>query len=85
MSPLLVTAYVDDSNTPSLRHALRIRRRFRDANPDEIEALTLEGMRTAVMSQLHAGNLEVSIVGDLDPAQLEVCVNNPPDTVSEPC
>ena len=48
------------------------RRRFRDANPDEIEALTLEGMRAAVMSQLHAGNLEVSVVGDLDPAQLEV-------------
>ena len=34
-------------------------RRFRDANPEEIEALTLEGMREAVMAQLHAGNLEV--------------------------
>jgi len=29
-------------------------------------------MRTAVMSQLHAGNLEVSVVGDLEPEQLEV-------------
>ena len=47
-------------------------RRFRDANPDEIEALTLEGMRDAVMAQLHAGNLEVSVVGDLEPDELEV-------------
>ena len=56
-------------------------RRFRDANPEEIEALTLEGMRTAVMSQLHAGNLEVSVVGDLEPEQLEVCRRNPQGTV----
>jgi len=35
------------------------RRRFRDANPEEINALTLDGMREAVMAQLHAGNLEV--------------------------
>ena len=49
-------------------------RRFRDANPEEIDALTLEGMRAAVMAQLHAGNLEVSVVGDLDPEELEVRV-----------
>jgi len=55
---------------------VRLCRRFRDANPEEIEALTLEGMRTAVMSQLHAGNLEVSVVGDLEPEQLEVCLQN---------
>ena len=39
--------------------------------------MTLEGMRTAVMTQLHAGNLEVSIVGDLEPAELEVCRHSP--------
>ena len=32
-------------------------RRFRDASPEEVSALTLEGMREAVMAQLHAGNL----------------------------
>lgn len=36
-----------------------MRRRFRDASPEEINALTLDGMRDAVMAQLHAGNLEV--------------------------
>ena len=50
-------------------------RRFRDANPEEIEALTLEGMRAAVMAQLHAGNLEVSVVGDLEPDELEVLLS----------
>lgn len=34
-------------------------RRFRDPSPEEISALTLEGMREAVMAQLHAGNIEV--------------------------
>lgn len=34
-------------------------RRFRDPNPEEIAALDLEGMRTAVMRQVHAGNVEV--------------------------
>ena len=46
-------------------------RRFRDAQPAEIEALTLEGMRDAVMAQLCAGNLEVSVVGDFDTDELE--------------
>lgn len=46
-------------------------RRFRDAAPEDIEALTLEGMRQAIAAQLHAGNLEINIVGDFNPAQLE--------------
>ncbi|KAL4457809.1 hypothetical protein ABPG75_012674 [Micractinium tetrahymenae] len=49
-------------------------RRFRDPNPEEIAALDLEGMRTAVMRQIHAGNVEVSVVGDFEPAELEACV-----------
>jgi predicted Zn-dependent peptidase len=57
---------------PHLSTVAAPHRRFRDANPEEIEALTLEGMRAAVMAQLHAGNLEVSVVGDLDPEELEV-------------
>jgi predicted Zn-dependent peptidase len=47
-------------------------RRFQDANPEEIEALTLEGMRDAVMAQLQPSNLEVNIVGDLDLAELDL-------------
>ena len=35
-------------------------RRFRDPAPEDIEALTLEGVREAVMKQLHPMNLEVS-------------------------
>lgn len=38
-------------------------RRFRDPNPEEIAALDLEGMRTAVMRQIHAGNVEVRAPG----------------------
>ena len=38
-------------------------RRFRDPGPEEISALTLEGMRDAVMAQLHAGNVEVGCPG----------------------
>ena len=34
-------------------------RRFRDPSPEEIAALDLEGMRLAVMRQIHAGNVEV--------------------------
>lgn len=49
-------------------------RRFRDPNPEEIGALSLEGMRNAVMAQLHAGNLEVCIVGDFEEADVEDCV-----------
>lgn len=49
----------------------RMCRRFRDPNPDEIEALTLEGMRELVMSQLHAGNIEINLVGDIDPKEVD--------------
>ena len=40
-------------------------RRFRDPSPEEIAALDLEGMRTAVMRQIHAGNVEVRAGGRL--------------------
>eukprot|EP00884_Botryococcus_braunii_P007566 jgi/Botrbrau1/16810/Bobra.150_2s0037.1 len=46
-------------------------KRFQDANPEEIEALTLEGMRDAVMAQLQPSNIEINIVGDLDVAELD--------------
>ncbi|CAL8466878.1 g6414 [Coccomyxa elongata] len=46
-------------------------RRFRDANPEEIEALTLEGMREAVMAQLNPANIEINLVGDIDPAEVD--------------
>jgi predicted Zn-dependent peptidase len=49
-------------------------RRFRDPSTEEIESLTLEGMRVAVMEQLHAGNLEVSVVGDIELEELEEAV-----------
>ena len=48
-----------------------MRRRFRDANPEEIEALTLEGMREAVMAQLNPANIEINLVGDIDPAEVD--------------
>ena len=41
-------------------------RRFRDPSSDEIAAFTLDAMKEDVMAQLHAGNLEISIVGDFD-------------------
>jgi len=46
-------------------------RRFRDPTQEEVEALTLEGMRGAVMSLFHTHNLEVNIVGDFDENELE--------------
>lgn len=46
-------------------------RRFRDPTPEEINALTLEGMREAVMNMLHPENVEVNITGDFDPAELK--------------
>lgn len=46
-------------------------RQFRDPTQEEIAALSLEGMRAAVSAQLRAGNLEVCVVGDFDPAELE--------------
>lgn len=49
-------------------------RRLRDPSPEEIEALTLEGCARLVQSQLFTGNLEVSVVGDFDAAELETLV-----------
>lgn len=46
-------------------------RRFRDPTPEEIQALSLEGMREAVMAMLHPQNVEINITGDFDPAELE--------------
>ena len=57
-------------------------RRFRDPNADEISALTLEGMKSIVMEQLHAGNLEISIVGDLEESEVEDAVLRYLGTVS---
>ena len=50
-------------------------RRFRDPAPEEIAALTLEGMQQAVMAQLHAGNLEVRCLWGLGfgPPAAAVC------------
>ena len=39
-------------------------RRFVDARPEEVSALTLEGMREAVGAQLSPADVEVNIVGD---------------------
>jgi len=33
----------------------------RDPQPEDVEMLTLEGVRDAVMQQLHAGNIEVRV------------------------
>jgi len=46
-------------------------RRFREPSPEEIDALTLEGMRNTVMGLLHAGALEINVVGDFDAQELE--------------
>lgn len=46
-------------------------RRLRDPDPEEIDALTLEGMREALEAQLHAGNVEVNIVGDFKAEELD--------------
>lgn len=64
--------------------AASIHRRFRDANPEEIEALTLEGMREAVMAQLQPGNIEINLVGDIDLAEVEAVVLRYLGTVA-PC
>ena len=39
-------------------------RRFVDARPEEVSALTLEGMREAVGAQLNPSDVEINIVGD---------------------
>ena len=46
-------------------------RRFRDPSTEEIAALTLDAMKENVMAQLHAGNLEISVVGDFDESELD--------------
>ncbi len=43
---------------------------LRDPMAHEIDALTLEGVRSAVMAQLHPGNVEVSVVGDFNAEEL---------------
>lgn len=45
-------------------------RRVRDPNPEEINALTLDAMREAVMRQLRANNIEVTVVGDFEEQEL---------------
>ena len=62
--------------------------------PEEIDALTLDGMKQAVQSQLHAGNLEINVVGDFDPVELEDLLlryigtvkpaDNPPQRIEQP-
>ncbi|KAK9810226.1 hypothetical protein WJX72_007002 [[Myrmecia] bisecta] len=59
-------------------------RRFRDANPEEIDALTLEGMRDAVMRQIHPDNIEISIVGDVDQEELDQLLPSYLGTISRP-
>ncbi|KAG2497394.1 hypothetical protein HYH03_004550 [Edaphochlamys debaryana] len=49
----------------------RTERCFRDPTPEELEALDLERMRSAVTELLTTGNFEMSIVGDFEPAELE--------------
>ncbi|GAX77204.1 hypothetical protein CEUSTIGMA_g4650.t1 [Chlamydomonas eustigma] len=49
-------------------------RRFREPTPEEVEALTMEGMEKSVRGLLHAGNLEINIVGDFNPEELEQCL-----------
>lgn len=46
-------------------------RRFRDPTVEQVEALTLEGCRAVLMDQLRPENIEVSISGDFEPAELE--------------
>ncbi|KAK3240438.1 hypothetical protein CYMTET_49716 [Cymbomonas tetramitiformis] len=51
-------------------------RRFLDPTPEEVSMLTLDGVRDMVQAQLFGGNLEISIVGDFDEAEVEECVLN---------
>ena len=50
---------------------LRTCRRFQDPTPEDIEALSLEGCQQVLDSILHAANLEISVVGDIDQAELD--------------
>ena len=65
-----------------MKNASATHRRFRDPNPEEIEALTLEGMREAVMAQLHPSNIEINIVGDIAGADVDDVVLKYLGTVS---
>ena len=49
-------------------------RRFRDASPEEIEALTLDAMREIVTLQLQPHNVEISLVGDIDLGEVDGAV-----------
>uniref|UniRef100_A0A6U0W9G0 Mitochondrial processing peptidase n=1 Tax=Polytomella parva TaxID=51329 RepID=A0A6U0W9G0_9CHLO len=44
---------------------------FRDPTPEELQALTLDGIKQRLSSLMHTGNMEVEVVGDFDPRQLE--------------
>ena len=57
-------------------------RRFRDHNYEELEALDLGHVRDAVMALLHPENLEVNIVGDFEPQELEHLLLNYLGTVA---
>ena len=45
--------------------------RFVDARADDVSALTLDGMRSAVGAQLDPATVEVNLVGDFDPAAVD--------------
>lgn len=49
-------------------------RRFVDPAEAEVEVLSLEGVRDAVQAQLASGQLELSVVGDFDAAELDQLV-----------
>lgn len=55
---------------------------FREPTPEEIEALTLEGMQRAVSRLMHTENMEVNIVGDFNQRELERCLLRYIGTVS---
>ena len=44
---------------------------FLDPNPEQLDAVTLEGAADALMRQFTSNNLEVNCVGDFDPEELE--------------
>ncbi|GMH43786.1 hypothetical protein BSKO_11720 [Bryopsis sp. KO-2023] len=45
--------------------------RFMDPSPEEVEVLTLEGMRDLVTRQLTSSGMEINIVGDIDAAEVD--------------
>ena len=50
-------------------------RRFSDPSPEEMAALTLEGVRGAITAQLLAGGgLELCVAGDFNPSELDECL-----------